>query len=352
MTHARHIWSMLVTLAACSGDTSNQPDAQSEFIDLYVEDGFEPCAGALPAYDRFVTRVFERWDGQVPPDWRANLHMYHPEGSFPDGTPCPNWSAGCASNMGVWTSGGRNVYHELVHVITRPHPVPFFREGIAEAWGGGQIIKRFATTESQFSEFLFITSSREFWEPDALKYAYAAVFTNFLLREYGIASYRQFYGNARHSDMPEAIQEMFIDAFGAPLDEVVAVASSQLGCIDPLWFCDDAEPTELPIELHEPLDCADPATAGFSSGALAVEPPYRLFRIELAELTRLELTVSNASIEITKCGDCNANILWLPQERTKDEMLIIPFDTPAGSLTVLVTASSEDSFYFDLRRVP
>lgn len=163
------------------------PDEQSEYVDLYLDDGIEVCAGQLAAYDRYVEQVFERWAGEEPPpDFRMRLNALADAEDVLE--ICGSTSAGCAGHGEAWVSSGSNwyPYHELTHLIIDQldgRSAPALEEGIADGFSsptGGHV--PFGAN----MDFLFATSADDF------VYSTASLFFRFVSERHGMPAFREY----------------------------------------------------------------------------------------------------------------------------------------------------------------
>ena len=278
---------VIAGLAACT-EPSVEGRYESEFVDLWVDEGIEPCAGTLPAYDRFVERFFGVWnDGDVPPDFRAELHAVTRE-TFETQSACTADGAGCASGTVAWTSSMYSAHHELVHVMTGTGSAPWIGEGAAVAFGQGGL----ATLADPSTFDIYAGSSTGLgWSG----YIQAGIFTRHLIDTHGASPVRAYHDAVRRGDSQQVLDEEFERAFGLPLGQALeafgsegADGSTSPGCTYQLWTCDDAEPVKLPFVQQGDMDCTSPTVRGFSGvdeSAIGDRPPYtpqRIIRFESA----------------------------------------------------------------------
>jgi hypothetical protein len=98
--------------AALSGCAEHHPppDAQSEYVDLYLDDGIRACGGVLASYDHFIERAFDAWAQLAPDDFRVRVKVDPDVG-------CGE-HLGCAVHGKAWINAPDAQYHELAHTVT------------------------------------------------------------------------------------------------------------------------------------------------------------------------------------------------------------------------------------------
>lgn len=333
---------MPVLFGACSPPDA-EPDASSEHFDLFLLEGVEACAGALPALERFVANSVAHIGVPLPPGWRAELHVM-PFDALKGHSPCPSGAGGCAGQGGTpraWIASYSAEYHETMHLIgheTMGSPPPAFSEGLATNWGNSPLSR--LTVDHQAIEALFRVRPDETWSRSG--YAPAAALTHMLLGDYGDAYFDVFAELPR--DAPyEDIVASFSSYFGDPFDIVIDRFTSAHQCTEPLWVCaeSEAETSGLPLEV-EGMDCDDEATAGFRSlDSFGGLQPYRVERFSLDADSRLETTMTDVFVTFHPCGRCDTETLVVGTEGHET----VEFQLRAGEWTVVIEPNSESSAF-------
>ena len=293
-------WGLLL-LAACE-DSLRIPDAQSSYVDLYLDEGISVCDGQLTAYDRFFENAFRLWTDSSPPaDFRASVHaLLEP--------PCSTHS--CAQDDNAYLAGDLGQYHELAHVMhlfLDGRSTESLEEGTATALGPLAHVAFRADGLAQVDRgFLFAPNLT------ATEYGYAGAFTRFLVERHGVSTYRDFFVSLDQASDDAAFRTEFERVFSEGLPDAWASFSSGPGCTYDYWFCDGAAEVELPFE-QQGLDCSSDAVLGFEASASAGvgSEGFRRFRVLRFEnpVTRvLTFEMQSARLYVGRCGDCDAQM--------------------------------------------
>lgn len=284
------------------GDGKRPPDEESDFVDLYLEDGIEICGGQLDAYDRFLERIFEFYAGDDPGDIRIPMHVLEDPG-------CPGGQS-CAEGGVVWLSQNFAQYHELVHVMQGSvdgESIPSLEEGTAE--GLGPLIP--IAYEAEYladldPDFLFASQAGD------VDYPHAGAFTRFLIDRQGIDVFRQFFRSMGKIDEFDELKyrSEFDAAFGEDLDDAWTIFRSEPRCSYDFWYCDQRTLIELPFELNG-IDCDAPEVIGYDGSALDLPPtkvpymPTKIVHLDNDQPRTITVELEYASIYLGGCGDCS-----------------------------------------------
>lgn len=287
-------------LPACQGDAP-VPDEQSAYVDLYLHDGIEICAGQLDAYDRFIDRIFPFYTGEPAAEFRVDVHVL-------EDPPCPR-SASCTNHDAVWLRSDPAQYHELVHIM----------QGRVDGRSMISLFEGMAETLAPLDPFSFSARDLEGLEPDFLfatsyadvDYRHSAVFTRFAIERWGIERFRELYRALAEIDgAGEDDYRRELEAtFGEALDDVWPVFVSEPRCTYNLSFCELSQPIELPFEL-DGIDCSEPGTLGYDASSLdllPIEVPYlpaKILRLDNAEPRTVTFELEYVLIYTGECGDC------------------------------------------------
>lgn len=302
---------LTLSLAGCH-PANPEPDEQSTYVDLYLEDEIEVCAGQLAEYDRFIEQVFESWTGGGPADFRVAVHVRNRD--------CSDNVFSCAKESDVWLGYYQGQYHELTHAITKSTDgasVELLQEGTAEAFGPG------LPDVAEPSRLVDILPERLFSSmPGGLEYDTGGKFVRFLLDGHGSESVRAYYRAMSDVEAPSQLEfaDAFESIFDEALDDAWADFVSERRCAFDYWYCNDERLVELPYEM-DGLDCDDPDAQSFVVLETAPEirfAPVRIVEIASATPASVVVTYGGVSIHTGRCGDC-----W---EQSASEMRIN--DTP------------------------
>lgn len=283
----------------------DEPDAESTYVDLYLDDGIEVCGGQLTAYDAFLTRALEMWGGDEPVDLEVAVYAEHD-------AEC-EIGFSCAPQGQVRLGGQFSQYHELGHVVHREldgRSVTSLEEGIAEALGPGRPFVLEASWLAETSlDFLFASS------PQDTSSVHGAILTRHLIDTYGIAAFRSYFRAMETPEhpSPEDFRREFERAFGEPLDDVWAEVVSQDRCPYDFWYCEPWDAVDLPYAI-DGIACDASDTLGFEALAFAKpNVPYKPMRIVHVELdTPRTIVVAGEDIAAAatfalqwgRCGSC------------------------------------------------
>lgn len=291
----------LSAVAWGAGCADREPDARSEYVDLYLDPGIDACGGQLASYDAFIEKVFDAWNhSAVPDDFRARVHARRRPR-------CDGHS--CATDGNTWLFGDLGQYHEMAHVIhfaLDGHSVTSLQEGMAEALGPlGGLAYRQSELASLAPDFVYKP------EIDATEYGYAAAFTRFLVDHYGVDSYRDYFRRMGKVHSPDSgdFDREFENSFSEPLDDAWAEFISGPRCAFDYWYCPGGTPLTLPGS-YEGIDCADPETIGFDASRLHLTPdtysPTVVLRFLNDTDRPIRVGLENAFVYFGRCGDCAA----------------------------------------------
>lgn len=341
--HLRHTAgvasSTLAAALSASACTDREPDARSEYVDLYLDPGLEVCGGQLASYDGFIEKLFDVWGGTaVPSDFRVAVHARRR-------ARCDGHS--CASPGNTWLFGDPGQYHEIGHVIHYQldgQSVAALEEGTAEALGSlGGIAWRESQLASVSRDFLYAS------ELSATEYPHAAMFTRFLADRHGAPSFRSFFRRMGELDHPDqhAFDSAFQDIFAESVDAAWAEFVSGPRCAYDYWFCSDPIPLALPGEF-EGIDCSDERTLGFDATSTDLGPalyqPTAVLGFSNDRDRRIRIELSHAFVYFGRCGDCEA------QAASPATLLESNEENPDYSQQVLSMAAGE--YFLIVRQIP
>lgn len=306
-------------LPACQSDAP-VPDEQSAYVDLYLHDGIEVCAGQLDAYDRFVDRIFSFYTGEPAAGFRVDVHVLE------EPPHCPR-NASCINHDAVWLRTDPAQYHELVHIM----------QARVDGRSMISLFEGMAETLAPLDPFSFSASDLEGLEPDFLfatsyadypfeNYRHGAAFTRFMIERWGIERFRELYRALGEIDAAEAddYRREFEATFGEALDDVWPVFVSEPRCTYNLSFCELSQPIELPFEL-DGIDCSEPGTLGYDASSLDLLPiqvpylPAKILRLDSAEPRTVTFEIEYVLMYTGECGDCSVQPL---------PTAIVSYDTP------------------------
>lgn len=287
-------------LAACSAESDELRTVSSEYVDLHLDDGIEPCGGQLAAYDRFIAKVYSEWTGENPGAFRVPIYASL-EGCGTEERP-----ASCASKESVRLANGWQAYHELVHVVTYRadgYAPPSLAEGIAEAFGSGEI-SGFSRSNLQQTDPSFM-----FEEPDEFSSTLPARYwSSFLIRQYGISQFRDYYRALAAAPHPQRtdFERVFAEVYGQPWETLWEPFVQEVPCAFHYEFCEEGEYQELPYELHG-IECEDPLTLGYTGPVDGLYRPFQPFRpihLTVEAEKFLVFDVQNVTIHAVRCDAC------------------------------------------------
>ena len=234
---------------------ADAPDFQTMYFDVDLEPGIEPCGGQLAAYDRYFARIFPLWAGHPPDDVRARIHVVREPH-------CEGIDQSCSDGREAWLVGDFGEYHEIAHVmhmIVDGWSTKWLMEGVAEAFGPGDAVRReggralHGRTGSPIRGYPFYGD-----------YGLAGAWTRYLLGEYDSSKFRQYFVamDAFADPSPDDFRREFSAAFGASLDDDWDEFVGEARCPFDTWFCADLYPVDIPYELAG-ATCEDDDWLGF-----------------------------------------------------------------------------------------
>jgi hypothetical protein len=332
-------------LLGCERNGASPPDEESEYVDLYLDDGVSVCAGQMAAYDRFVEQIFEVWTGSPPGDFRVAVHA-RAEGCSAD-------IGSCATPGNAWLGSNSARYHEVVHVMhldTDGRSALSLEEGTAEALGPTFPFATEPSTLVKLSPTFLASDSRR-----TLSYTTAAEFARFSIDSYGNNDFRAYFRAMGTSEdrSEQAFGEEHAAIFGESLNDAWADFTSERRCAYDFWYCDaDVQPAELPYSL-DGLDCASENTQGFEGVYTAENQflPAGLLRFDFQSDARLTLTFAHVKVQTGRCGDCTEQRsgLLLVHDPAQEPTSEFSFDVEAGANVFIVEALPTGQPQFDLR---
>ena len=289
--------SLVLGVIACSPDDV-EPDVRSQYVDLYLDDEIEVCAGQLDAYDLFIEQAFGVWTGGPPGDFRANMRVLTESSCSHGGS--------CAHEGTARLFGQRAQYHELSHLLhqaTDGRSAYVLNEAVAE--GLGPLFPytfgpdRLETYDFLFADPLNLTIN---------DHGRLAMLARFLIEQYGPDSFRALFRAFIDVQQPtqDHFEQEFEAAVGASLNEAWSAFSSAARCPFDLWYCDVRDLHENFAEVHG-LDCSAPQTMGFltTKSELQYEyRPYTIVHLHVTEEREFEMEFSNWGW-FTRCGTCS-----------------------------------------------
>jgi hypothetical protein len=289
---------VLVGLASACADAgadagADGPDEQSEYVDLYLDEGVRMCAGQLDAYDPFIARIFDVWSGGDPGDFRVAVHVRTED--------CPE-SESCATVGNAWIGSQFGQYHEIAHVMSYAvdgHTATTLQEGMAEALGPSfPIVLEPSRLEMVARSSLFSEA------PGGDAYIVGSVLTRFLIERHGRDAFRAYYRAMELSPghAESDFEREFSSVFGESLDVAWAAFVSERRCAYDFWYCDAAAPVSLPFEAGA-IDCSDAGTQGFELENRFA--PIRLVGLDIDAPTGVTVTLAHGSVSLASCGDCS-----------------------------------------------
>lgn len=278
----------------------------------------------MSAYDRFVVDTYDLLAAGEPDGFHATVDVQRQ----PD---CPDSS--CASGGTARLGSERGQYHGLAHLITWQidgRSIPSLEEGTAEALGPFAPLALPATAVAEIdSAFLYSDVL------DGVDYTHGAVFVRFLIEEYGVDRFREFY-RAMHgvrAPREQQFRERFAEVFGEPFSDAWTNFHSAPRCAFDYWYCEKATEIGIPFALGDAFTCGDKDTQGFEAPTVRPdEQPYgfqQVYRFTTTEPTAVTLTYSGAIVYVGDCGGC--------AERDPGLILFpggVTFDAPASPQSV------------------
>lgn len=341
---------VLGTLAPACSEPERPPDAESQHVELYLDDGAEVCAGQLDAYDRFIERAFRVWTGEPPGDFTAAVHVVHE-------APC-GFGRSCAANGHAWLVQQSGDFHELAHLVVEAADGwsnVALSEGAAEALGPrGQYFQHV-----EGGPDVLARSRQSFGGAD---YMTMAVATRFFVEQYGIDAFRGYYRNLGELGEPAQgeVEQEYELAFGEPLEPAWSVLQDEQRCTYELWYCDEESIQPLPVEI-DGLDCDDPQVAGYVApnfDPLVPEPtlapfaPQRVVQFEVEDDQRLQFHVEHMSVDLIRCGTCAERPPWLYFSNDDGSSTPIELEMQAGVYSLVLRQHGEGAARFTVSPVP
>jgi len=247
----------------------------------------EICGGTLEGYDRFIEATAGRWGVDLD-GWRAHVEVV-PPGQQAEGCDADT-SCAYAEDLEVSLLQTASGEHELVHLVTGLSGPAFLTEGIATYWGS-RPFSHWSVSPELFAPLVEAQSSKELVDVSSVGYFGAAAFTGLLLSEFTVQQYRSFYDSVPRGASYEEVAAVFEDVLGEPMEPFVTRLSTEPSCNAPIWACEHAIPTTLPIVRDGPLDCEDPDVQRFDSDDLTLHAPKQAVVFTLEEDTEVEIWI-------------------------------------------------------------
>lgn len=336
----------LAASVAC-GEAKVEREVSGEWVDVVLPADVEICGGTLRGYDRFVESVTDRWGVELS-GWRGRVEIVSPGGRPRLSLGCSTEAAGCAlpSSREAWIRETSSGEHELVHLITDVDSPPFFSEGLATYWGS-RPFSQWTIPPELVEPLLEAHTSTGLLEVWHLGYNAAGGFTGRLVEDHGVERYRSFYEDLPRGASVDEIAVAFEDVFGEPLQPQLDKLSTEPMCNQPIWACEHASSTVLPIVQDGPLDCDGPEVQGFDSDVLELHAPKQVLQFTLEEETDVEFSMKNVDVVMMKCGECSE-----PEIQTgafMDEPRVYSDRLLPGTWSVRISNRSSEDMYFGLR---
>lgn len=295
---------------------------EGERIRYEYVDSLSPCGGNVDYLDRVLVFLEHRTGVAAPAQLRFSWVLGQKD-DIPE--------AFRPADASDWVVGGHAFsrepvhVHEMVHLVA-PGTIPFFREGLAFAYGilapnglGPRWVDTSSLDPREIMTNLVLSND---------EYLTAGLFVSFLLHRYGPNKFRELYSRLPNPPTLFAIRTAFRNVLGVELDdEVAAFRSKQAPCgadVFALQIDDCSAPLHAPQgkgwSFSGALDCSSPDVMG-GLGPKFDFTSYRQFTLLIPTAGDYELFASgdeDISVRLGPCFGCvwdDPNLWLMPGER-------------------------------------
>jgi hypothetical protein len=341
----RSRFAFVLTLAGC-GAAPETPFT----VRLDLADGFVACDGQQDYLDAFVAEVFDELDQPMPAGLDITLHVVGKEELEQSGV-CAEGAGGCAWAGEAWSTGAVDP-HELTHVILRelaPQAIAAFGEGIADALGTPSPYWPASTPRLPLATYATRTTL-DLGDGERVS---AALFTTFLLEEFGSQAYLDLYSALPLGSTVEDIDARMREHLGASLDELDARFGdpAEARCMVATSHCGDVYGPVLapPFELEQSLLCDEPGVLGYSTED-GWRSPFRRWQVLIPHAGTYRVELEGAPVFGLRCGSCDERLAPIPFHGALG-MPFFDFELEAGLYTFEVNEllDGHDTFRIALR---
>lgn len=329
------------------------PPEPSSPVRLDLAEGFVACNGEQARLDAFTREVFERLGQSVPSDPGLVLHIVDRDEFEQAGVCSGNASiAGCAAEGEAWSTGsGGADFHELAHVILlelAPPAIAALGEGIAEALGTSQPYWPESTPRLPLAGYATKPTS----ELDSGERVAAALYTTFLLDEFGPQAYLDLYRSLPRGSSLEAVDARMREHLGASLEELDArfADPAEARCMTALAYCGDVHGPVLapPFELEQSLACDEAGVLGYTAED-GSRQPFRRWQVEIPRDGSYWVEAEGAVISVLRCGSCEERELFAFNGSALMEGRSIELEAGLHTLEVRELLQGHETFRLVLR---
>jgi hypothetical protein len=289
-------------VAGCGREPEAAPPVR---VDL--SDGFVACGGQEPYVEAFALDVFEFLEQPVPEDLDLTLHILGRD-EFEQLGVCPAEAGGCALEGEAWSTGGGGVdLHELTHVILlelAPQAIAGLGEGIAESLGTSSPWLPASAPRPP----LAIYATKSTYDLSTQERVGAALYTTFLLDEFGPQAYLDLYRSLPRGSSVEEVDDRMREQLGSSLADLDArfADPAEARCVTALAFCGDlyGPVLEPPFEIELSLACEDPDVLGYTAED-GSRHPFRRWQILFPKDGPYWVEAEGAVFSGIRCGSCD-----------------------------------------------
>jgi hypothetical protein len=295
----------VVILAGCAP----APEASSP-VQVDLADGFIACDGQIEYLQAFTSEVFELLEQPMPDDLELTLHVLgHDE--FEQLGVCVPEAGGCATEAEAWAAGANAEPHEITHMILNelsPWAIAALSEGVAEALGTPSPYWPESTPRPPLASY----GSKSAYELDTQERVSAALYTTFLLDEFGPQAYLDLYRSLPRGSSLGDVDARMREHLGASLDALDDrfVDPAEARCMVALAHCGDiyGPVLEPPLELEQSLACDEPGVLGYTAED-GSRRPFRRWQVEIPRDGSYWVEAEGAVINVLRCGSCEERAL-------------------------------------------
>ncbi len=257
---------VLACCCACATPPESPALAEGRYITILdatdQAEAARVCAGTLPRHERFVDKLFA-FLGEAPPEgFAVTVYLVTPGEK----------DARCGATPSACYDAERDaIYVDAEHFDALPHELvhaaqqhlglqssAMLNEGLATYLGSAPI----PPPELEQDPCDMFGRSR-----DELDYGSAAYFTGFLFAEFGVERVRALL-TAIDGDAAAPARAAFLEQLGESAESLCArYEPGAYACVEPLFYCDDAEATPLPddgLTVTRALSCEDADVSGLA----------------------------------------------------------------------------------------
>ncbi len=264
--------------------------------------------------ETFTHEVFELLEQPVPDDIDLTLHIVGRD-EFERIGVCPPEAGGCAFEGEAWSTGGGGVdFHELTHMILlelAPWAIAALGEGVAESLGTPSPYWPPSTPRPPLASY----ATKSTYDLDNVERVGAALYTTFLLDEFGPQAYLDLYRSLPLGSSLDDVDDRMREHLGTSLAELDArfTDPAEARCMVALAYYNNmlGPVLEPPFEIEQSLACDEPGTLGFTTEDDS-RSPFRLWHVFLPRDGTYWVEAEGTFIYGLHCGSCEERADSIP----------------------------------------